>query len=78
MIERRTFLAAAGALTAVRATARTADLVPITVGIPPGYMGAIVDYALAHGWDPAAVGGRYELSPDAGLAVIGFRVAYRR
>jgi len=35
---------------------------------------AIVDYALAHGWDPAVAGGRFELGPDAGLAVTGFRV----
>jgi hypothetical protein len=35
---------------------------------------AIVDYALADGWNPAAVGGRYELSPDSALAMPGFRI----
>jgi hypothetical protein len=35
---------------------------------------AIVDYALAQGWDPAVVGGRFELRPDASLAVPGFRI----
>ncbi|HET7012730.1 MAG TPA: hypothetical protein VFI65_02395 [Streptosporangiaceae bacterium] len=35
---------------------------------------AIIDSALAHGWDPATVGSRYELGPEAGPAVTGFRV----
>jgi len=38
---------------------------------------AIVDYALAHGWDPSVKGGRYELRPDAGLAVPGFVLTER-
>jgi hypothetical protein len=35
---------------------------------------AIVDYALAHGWDPAVAGGRYELRTDADPPVPGFRI----
>ena len=55
MIARGRFVAAAGAaLAAVPATARAADLVSITVGIPPGYQGAIVDYAQQQGYFQAA------------------------
>ncbi len=35
---------------------------------------AIVDYALAHGWDPTAAGGQHELGPEADLEVPGFRI----
>lgn len=38
---------------------------------------AIVDYALAHGWDPAVTGGQHELGPDADVPVTGFRVTDR-
>ena len=53
MIARRTFLLASSAL-AVPALARAADATPITVGIPPGYQGAIVDYAQQQGFFKAA------------------------
>ncbi|HXS63869.1 MAG TPA: hypothetical protein VN767_13540 [Streptosporangiaceae bacterium] len=35
---------------------------------------AIIDYALEQGWDPAAVGGRFQLRPAADQEVAGFRV----
>lgn len=53
---RRIFLAAAGAAVAASPAnaVATADPVPVSVGIPPGYMGAIVDYAQAVGYFKAA------------------------
>ena len=35
---------------------------------------AITDYALEHGWGPAAIGGRHELRADAGMEIPGFRI----
>jgi len=53
MIARRRFLLAGTAL-GVPALVRAAEPVPVTVGIPPGYMGAIVDYAQQQGYFKAA------------------------
>ncbi len=39
-----------------------------------GAVRAIVDYALDHGWDPAAIGGRYDLGTGAELEIPGFRI----
>lgn len=54
MIARRRFLLAAGAVLGAPAAVRAADAVTISVGIPPGYMGAIVDYAQQQGFFAAA------------------------
>jgi len=40
----------------------------------PRVVRAIIEHALAHGWDPAAVGGRHELGTDAELELPGFRL----
>jgi hypothetical protein len=40
----------------------------------PGVVRAVVQYALDHGWDPAAVGGRHVIGTDAELEIPGFRV----
>ncbi len=40
----------------------------------PGAVRAIIDYALHHGWDPAAMGGHHELHAGAGLEIPGFHV----
>jgi len=36
---------------------------------------AIIDYALEHGWDPTAIGGRHELGADVEIEIQGFRFA---
>jgi hypothetical protein len=40
----------------------------------PGAVRAIIDYALYHGWDPAAAGGHHELQDGPGLEIPGFHV----
>jgi hypothetical protein len=40
----------------------------------PGIVRVVIDYALAHGWDPSSLGGRYVLSTDAELEVPGFQI----
>ena len=40
----------------------------------PRIVRAIIDYALDHGWEPAAIGGRHELGTDAELEIPGFRI----
>jgi hypothetical protein len=40
----------------------------------PGVVRAIIDYALDHRWDPAAVGGRHVVGTDAELEIPGFCV----
>jgi NitT/TauT family transport system substrate-binding protein len=54
MIARGRFLAATGVAAALPSMVRAADPVTITVGIPPGYQGAIVDYAQQQGYFTAA------------------------
>jgi len=51
---RGTFIAAAGAALAVPHAAAAADPVTVSVGIPPGTMGAIVEYAKERGFFKAA------------------------
>jgi hypothetical protein len=50
-----------------------ADLVSAT----PGAVRAIIDYALQHGWDPTAIGGRHELPSGAEVGISGFRLTDR-
>ena len=40
----------------------------------PGAVRAIIDYALDHGWEPAAIGGLHELRTGADLEIEGWRV----
>jgi hypothetical protein len=40
----------------------------------PRVVRAIVDYALDHGWDPAAIGGRHILGTDTKVEIPGFRI----
>jgi NitT/TauT family transport system substrate-binding protein len=51
---RRAFLAGAAAVAAAPVGVKAADSTSVTVGIPPGYMGAIVDYAQDRGFFKAA------------------------
>jgi NitT/TauT family transport system substrate-binding protein len=48
------FLTGTAAALATTTTARAADPTVVTVGIPPGYMGAIIDYAQDRGFFKAA------------------------
>jgi hypothetical protein len=43
----------------------------------PGVVRKLVDHALAHGWDPEVVGGRFLLTDTAGLEIPGFEVTDR-
>jgi hypothetical protein len=40
----------------------------------PRSVRAIIDYALEHDWDPAAIGGCDELGTDAAVEIPGFRI----
>jgi hypothetical protein len=40
----------------------------------PRVVRAVVDYALADGWEPRTNGGRYRLDTDADLPIPGFRL----
>lgn len=52
--------------------------VPDSAYPAPNIVRAIVDYALDHGWDPLAAGGRpHELGTDAEAELPGFRITDR-
>lgn len=43
----------------------------------PRVVRAIVDYALEHGWNPGAMGGRHEMGAESEAEIPGFRVTDR-
>ena len=46
--------------------------VPDIANPTPSVVRAIIEYALDHGWEPASVGGRYDIESGAELEIPGF------